>query len=105
MAVIIQLDGPFRFTAVAASVVCRHYVAQGEMPEVLRCEVLCRFSKRVKGAWSQESGQVELDPSCTNTYVRAMADQQGFPAAALGHRGFVTTVPLPWPAHGLVREE
>lgn len=57
MAVIIQLDGPFRLTTVAASIVRCHYVVQREMPEVLRREVLSRFSN-----WNQrmENGKLEI---------------------------------------------
>lgn len=52
MAVIIQLDGPVRFTAMAASVVCRHDAGQWEMLEVLRREVLSRFLN-----WKQRMGK------------------------------------------------
>lgn len=44
MAVIIQFDRPFRFTTMAASVVCRHYSGQWGWVEVLRRDNLSRFS-------------------------------------------------------------
>lgn len=48
VAVIIKYDGPFRFTAVAASVIRRHYAGRRELSVVLRREVLSRFSKLEK---------------------------------------------------------
>lgn len=58
MGVIIQLDGPFRLTTVAASIVRCHSVVQREMPEVLRCEVLSRFSN-----WNErmENDKLEIE--------------------------------------------
>ena len=58
MAVIIQLDGPFRLTTVAASIVRCHFVVQRERPEVLRREVLSRYS-----IWNQkmENDKLEIE--------------------------------------------
>lgn len=50
VAVIIQYDGPIRFTAVAASVIRRHYAGRGELPVTLRREIFQIGERQLRAA-------------------------------------------------------